>query len=194
MPAEDDLQLAWQAARDGHPGTRDALLTLAVAESDPAQCEWVERCWKRLVTTRSDHLYARFATRELALADARVVERLKRLRAVFPPTRVERLLQRAAVLRGTYTGRSISLAIVLEELLGPSEPRRQNPAAVSKAPLLAIESRSNAVKRPAQGGMERRENDGNDDTITSLYLAVLLAIAMLLASTIKASERESKAA
>jgi hypothetical protein len=196
MSVEDTLRLAWQAARDGRPGVRDALLTLAVAESGPAEPEWSKRCWKRLVTSRSDHLFSRFPNREQALADVRVAERLRLMRAVFPPIRVKRLLERAAVLRGTYTGRRISLAIVLEELLRPDEPRRAQPnEAAAKPPARPLENRPPSLMRAAaQAASERREAAERDETLSDFYLAVLLAIAMLLASTLKASDRENRAA
>jgi hypothetical protein len=201
MSAEDSLRLAWQAARDGRMGMRDALLTLAVAEKGPAEARWAARCWNLLVTTRADHLFARFATREQALADPRVAERLRLLRAVYPPTRVERLLDRAAMLRGTYTGRRVSLPVVIEELFGPQGPRRERSASTTqKAPGLPLESRPPLLKRPGpaptspQVTSDRRESAERDEALPAFYLAVLLAIAMLLATTLKASDRESKAA
>src|SRR5689334_8654303 len=104
MAAGDLLRLAWQAGRDARPGLRDALLTLAVAESGPAERSWADRCWKRLIANRSDDLVAAFPTWELARADERVRTRVARLRLMFPPARVGRLLQRSAVLTGTFTG------------------------------------------------------------------------------------------
>ena len=62
MAAEDLLRLAWEAEHDGRRALRDALLTLAVAESGPDDA-WAERCRARLVAERPDHFLGEFATR-----------------------------------------------------------------------------------------------------------------------------------
>jgi hypothetical protein len=193
MSVEDDLRLAWQAARDGRPGMRDSLLTLALAASGPGDVAWAERCWKRLVTDRSDHLFAGFSDLERALADERVATRLERLRALFHPRRVERLLGRADVLRGAFTGRRASLSILLEELLGPETPRRSRHADTpTPAPLLTL---GPAARRPAvSSGPNDLPGESDAEDLFTLYLTVLLAIAILLAGTLRVSDRGSQAA
>ena len=62
MPVDDLLRLAWQADRDGRPGTRDALLMLAIAESGPGEAVMAERCRRRLISRQPDHWLASFPT------------------------------------------------------------------------------------------------------------------------------------
>lgn len=181
MAAEDDLRLAWQAARDGRPGMRDVLLTLAVASQDAAGAPWADRCRRHLVRARPGHPFTKHATLAQALVDPDVIEKLRQLRELFPPTRVLRLLQRADVLRGTYTGRRVSATILVEELLGP-EP--------------ALRSRAQRPRQPRQPHvLPPRERDADSDgALASFYLTVLIAIAMLLACTLEASDHGSRAA
>jgi hypothetical protein len=60
--------------------------------------------------------------------------------------------------------------------------------------MLALGSSKRAPSAAPAPGSERRESAERDETLESFYLAVLLAIAMFLASQLKASDRESKAA
>ena len=55
---EDLLRLAWQADRDNKPGLRDAVLTLAAAESGSESVVLAERCRRLLVARRPDHWFA----------------------------------------------------------------------------------------------------------------------------------------
>jgi hypothetical protein len=168
---------------------------LALAESGSADAAWAARCWQRLLVQRSDHVFARFATLEQALADRRVASVLVRLRAVYPPARVQRLLERAAVLRGTYTGRRPSLEVVLEELLGPAESRPSRlPDASLPAPYLPLETQGVSSKRSAKAGAVPEHRESIDPEIHTMYLTVLLAIAMLLATTQRASGQGSNRA
>ncbi|HEV3165191.1 MAG TPA: hypothetical protein VGZ22_14285 [Isosphaeraceae bacterium] len=202
MAVEGELRLAWQAARDGRSGMRDALLTLAVADSGPADAVWADRAWKRLIAGRSDHLFARFASREQALAHPEVAARLSRIRAVFPPARVQRLLERAEVIRGTYTGRRTSLAVVVEELVGTDESlartQARPPIAATKASPVSLDPLgSRGAKLPAASTpatAQAKTDDTEAGVLLTLYLTVLLAIAILLASTLKATEHGTKAA
>ncbi len=164
MAAEDVLRLAWQADRDGRPGMRDALLTLAVAESGPDGAVAAERCRRKLVAGRPDHWFAPFPTLGQALANARVARALDRLRATFPEARVRRLLMRGDVRRGPYRGRP-SLSLILDDLLGPG------PGAVQEPPL-----------------------PDDHAELFRFYLNVLLAIAFLLASVVSPSAKDTKAA
>jgi hypothetical protein len=206
MAAVDLLRLAWQAARDARPGLRDALLTLALAESGPADRPWAERCWARLLANRSDDLMAAFPTWEIARRDDRVAARVAKLRIMFPPARVQRLLQRGNVLRGTYTGRRTTMATLLDDLLGPPGHGVSRTAVTPSSPRVALVSRERASDKPQAISADRRSHqaqsfplsarDGleKDNSVYLFYLTVLLAIAMFLASTDDVSGRDSKAA
>jgi hypothetical protein len=147
------------------------------------------------LTLRADHIYARFPTLEKALADERVAGVVVRLRAVYPPMRVQRLLERAAVLRGTYTGRKPSLPVLLDELLGTEESRpRRLPDASLPAPYLPREAQGAVSKRSAKAAVAAESREPLDPDIHTFYLTVLLAIAMLLATTQRASGQGSNRA
>lgn len=180
MTAEDDLRLAWQAARDGRPGMRDVLLTLAVAAPDAAGAPWAERCRLHLVRERPGHPFVKHATLTEALANCAVIDKIRELRELFPHRRVQRLLQRADVLRGTYTGRKSSLGLLVEEMLGPY-------------PTVRKRSRPRPASEPLVLPAADREEESERSLVT-FYLTVLIAIAMLLACTLEASDRGSKAA
>ncbi|MBX6316062.1 MAG: hypothetical protein IRY99_24590, partial [Isosphaeraceae bacterium] len=156
--AEDDLRLAWQAARDGHKGRRDILLTLAAAAGGTACAPWARRARDWLVAARPDHPFARTPTLEQARGDPRVVALLIRLRKIYPPPRVRWLLLRSAASRGPYTGRSIALSAILDDLFGapPPRPRRRSRSgAASRSPgdrprpTLGTVIRSQGDHRPA---------------------------------------------
>jgi hypothetical protein len=166
MAAEDVWRLAWQADRDGRPGMRDALLTLAVAESGPDVAVAAERCRRKLIAGRPDHWFAPFPTLGQALANDRVARALDRLRATFPEARVRRLLMRGDVRRGPYRAGRPSLSLILDDLLGPLPGASQGPA------------------------IPEDDRDG----LVNFYLRVLLAIAILLATVVSPSAKDSKAA
>lgn len=201
MAAVDLLRLAWQAARDARPGLRDALLTLALAESGPNDRSWADRCWKRLIANRSDDLIAAYPSWEFARRDERIAARVAKLRLMFPPARVQRLLERGAVLRGAYTGRRPRMSILLDDLLGQQEPsaahssQRMRPA--TKPLTSANERRATGAPAltlgPRESGLGTEPTEG-DNSVYLFYLTVLLAIALLLASTEQVSDRGSKAA
>lgn len=149
MSAEDDLRLAWQADRDGRPGRRDALLTLAVAQV-PAHTPWVARCRDRLVENRPDHIFARFSSVPEALGHPKVRQALKKLRALYPPAKVANLVRRDEVRRGPWTGRRPALAVVINDLFArrrgriePGEPTRVQPKRPRPA-VLGSEARARA--------------------------------------------------
>ncbi len=116
MAIEDLLRLAWRADGDGKPGLRDALLTLAVVDSGTENAVLAERCRRLLIARRPEHWFATSPTLGQALAHTKVANAVERLRLTFPPVRVERLLVRYSVLSGPYTGRTASLAQVLDDL------------------------------------------------------------------------------
>jgi hypothetical protein len=165
MAAEDVLRLAWQADRDGRPGMRDALLTLAVAESGPDDAVAAERCRRKLIAGRPDHWFAPFPTLGQALADDRVARALDRLRTTFPEARVRWLLMRGDVRRGPYR-RHPPLSRVLDDLLGPG---------------------------PGVSSVPPRSDPDHADLI-HFYLNVLLAIAVLLAAVVSPAATDTKAA
>jgi hypothetical protein len=174
---EDLLRLAWQMGAEGKPGLRDALMTLVVAESGPGEAVLAERCRRLLVARQPDHWFATTATLGQALVHPKVSGALAKLRAMFPPVRVQRLLLRFDAAHGPFTGGPTPLERVLQGLsLVPEKP-------------------SAAVSEPAEpvGGADRRPPSPRalrfpgaatpadpDGSIGALYFAVLLAMAVLL--------------
>ena len=129
---------------------------------------------------------------ERTLADPRVVEAIHKLRGQYPPGRVGWLRFRSEVAEGADTGDHAPLAAVIDVLAGPAaeaEVRRDAPESV-RGPL----ARSRVEAAVAIGAMpvgpirgpsldaDGPDTAGDEDESASLYLAVLLAIAMLLAS------------
>lgn len=123
---EDLLRLAWRANADGRAGMRDALLTLAVAESGADDAVLAERCRKLLVAHRPDHCFAGPMPIGHALARPKVAETLRKLRFMYPPVRVRHLLLRGGAAGGPYTSPDLPLWRVLEDLA----PDRKSAAAV----------------------------------------------------------------
>ena len=178
---EDLLRLAWQVGSEGKPGTRDALMTLAVVESGPAEAVLADRCRRLLVARQPGHWFASMATVGQALTHPRVAGGLTKLRAMFPPVRVQRLLLRFDAAHGPFTGRPMPFGHVLRGLsLAPDAP----PAAASRpAGPVRDQSRPRPVARalPFPGVANPADPDGS---IGALYLAVLLTLAVLLNSVI----------
>lgn len=117
MSAGDLLRLAWEADHDGRTHLRDAVLTLAVTESEPGD-HWAEHCRNRLVVERPDHFLCHFPDVRQALEDDRVIEARERLRLKYPEARVQWLLLRARARRGPFLGRVESLDAMIEDLAG----------------------------------------------------------------------------
>ena len=203
MDAGDALRLAWEAEHDGRARLRDALLTLAVAESGPGDA-WAERCRSRLVGDRPDHFFARFATVAQALEDPRVVDARDRLRQKYPEARVQWLLLKARAARGPYLGRPESLDAMVEDLAGPSaevENVRLDAAQASRGPIQrqrasrplafalsyppmpsAFEPASDLDDEPAVPDPDGPTDDPANREFATYYQSVFLAIAFLLAS------------
>lgn len=167
---EDLLRLAWQVGGEGKPGTRDALLTLAVAESGAGDAVLAERCRRLLVARQPGHWFASTATVGQALTHPRIAGALTKLKAMFPPVRVQRLLLQFDAAHGPYTGGPTPLVRVLQGLsLAPEE----SPV----APVRTAAPRSQPRALPFPGAATPADPDG---AIGALYLAVLLALAVLL--------------
>lgn len=162
MATENDLRLAWQAERDGRLGTRDVLITLAILASRPGE-RWAESARRLLVASRPRHWLAGYANLDAARTDPRVVAAGARLRATFPPARVERMLLRSAALTGTYTGRNVPLRLIIRELLGPDS-------------LIGTRAASRSPARdPGRSGVVVRVPDALGPLV-GLYLTVSLAL------------------
>jgi hypothetical protein len=175
---EDLLRLAWQVGSEGKPGMRDALMTLAVAESGPADAVLADRCRRLLVARQPGHWFASMATVGQALTHPKVAGALTKLRAMFPPVRVQRLLLRFDAAHGPFTGRPMPFGHVLQSLsLAPDEPGR----AQSRPRLVARALPFPGVATPADP----------DGSIGALYLAVLLTLAVLLNSVIAQQPADS---
>jgi hypothetical protein len=157
------------------------------------------------------------------LADSRVAQAVKQLQSIYPPARVEWLLLQGDARRGQYTGQHQSLTSIFEDLIGVSpEPRipyepqalevpnldqASAPNPVSLAPS-AIPTVAEAVEdlttarddqHPALpfASANPASTTGSQDELTALvsfYLAVLLAIAILIHCVTKSSAQDTKAA
>jgi hypothetical protein len=177
MAADEVLRLAWFADRDGRAGRRDALVTLALTVGAAENAAWTERARAWLIARRPDHVFAAFPTIEAALANEQVAEALMRLGRIYPPGRVRWLLQRAAVRQGPYTGRRESLAIVLDDLF---RSRKQ--------------AGDHSGRGAASDGSTPPLSDETRAELTTFYLTVLLAIAVLLDSVLRRPGQGNKAA
>ena len=210
MDVGDLLRLAWEAEHDGRSRLRDALMTLALADSRPGDA-WAEPCRSRLLVDRPDHFFGRFETVAQAFEDIRVIEAMERLRLKFPEARVQWLLLKARAARGPYLGRAESLDAMLEDLAGTTseaENVRRDPAQPSRGPIqLQRASRplayALALPSSVPSGLEempirssRRTSPGREEVVPEppiedlslYYLTVLLAIAFLLATVQEAGE------
>jgi hypothetical protein len=178
---EDLLRLAWQVGSEGKPGMRDALMTLAVAESGPADAVLADRCRRLLVARQPGHWFASVPTLGQALTHPKVAGALAKLRAMFPPVRVQRLLLRFDTAHGPFTGHPTPFGQVLQDLsLAPDDL----PGAASRpAGPVRDPSRPRPAARalPFPGVATPADPDGS---IGALYLAVLLALAVLLDSVL----------
>jgi hypothetical protein len=185
---EDLLRLAWQAAANGHPNTRNALLTLAVAESGTDDAVLGERCRRVLVAIRPGHWFDTPAPLTQMLDRPRVASGLADLRAMFPPVRVRHLLLRCAAQRGPCAGRPPSVNQLLRDLTpSAARPSPTLPRPVPAEPAFALPF-------PAASPADPASPASADPAVVALYLSVLLAMAALLQSVIAPASRDSKAA
>jgi hypothetical protein len=195
MAIDDFLRVAWWAQGEGRGPLREAMLTLAVAEGTHGE-GWAERCRARLLAERPGHFLGADPSLERTLADPRVVEAIRKLRGQYPPGRVGWLRFRSEVAEGHYTGENAPLAAIIDALAGPAaeaDVRRdaaeavRGPLARSRAEVtVAIGAtpagpiRGASFDADVSASADGPETAGDEDS--GLYLAVLLAIAMLLAS------------
>lgn len=172
MAAEEYLRLAWFADREGRQGMRDALLTLAVAESGPDDAVLAERCRRRLVAGRPDHWFASFPTLGEALNHPRVVEALGEIRKVYPNVRVRHVLLRHEATRGPYTQRPRPLSRIVDDLVGSERRRRRS----QTAPLVPFPKDSASAAE-----------------VATFYLTVLVAIAVFMELALNPAAEEKAA-
>ncbi len=175
---EDLVRLAWEADQEGRLSMRDALLTLTVTEGSRGLGGAVlgERFRRHLIAQRPDHWLASFPTVGQALGHPRVAAAVDRLRASYPAVRVQRLLLRAEAGRGPFRHPNRSLQRVIDDLLGNT----QSVGATTSAALPFTNASGSNEPIPAE--------------FLTYYLSVLLAIAILLASVLPASNQETRAA
>jgi hypothetical protein len=179
---EDLLQLAWQSDVEGRPGTRDALLTLAVAEGGVEDIVLAEKCRRLLVARRPGHFFATPAPLSQALDHPQVMETIDKLRKMFPPVRVRHMLMRGAAQRGPFTGGAIAPTLLLLDLApSPTPPPphiRPRPEAAVPPPL------------PFPPPILAEPDDANDPSrLVALYWSVLVAMALLLKTVIEPGTR-----
>jgi hypothetical protein len=180
---EELLQLAWQSDVEGRPGTRDALLTLAVAEGGVDDIVLAEQCRRVLVARRPGHFFATPAPLSQSLDRPQVVDTIDKLRNMFPPVRVRHMLMRGAAQRGPFTGGAIAPTLLLLDL-APSptpppphiRPRVQEPTPRPLPFLPPI--------------LSQAEEDDEPSNLVAMYWSVLLAMALLLKTVIEPRERE----
>jgi hypothetical protein len=185
---EDLVRLASWADNEGRSGTRDALLTLAVAEGIADEPALAERCRLLLSTRTPDHWFGTSDRQSEALKTPRVAEALSKLRAMFPPVRVQHLLLRADAERGPYTGQAVSLARLFKKLTmipPPSVPNTPLP------PLARRDLRTRSLPFPVPIEVKPVDPDGK---IVALYWSVLVAMAALLNTVLEPAARDTRAA
>jgi hypothetical protein len=215
MAVDDLLHMAWHAQRDGRRPLREAMLTLAIGASDPGDV-WAERCRARLLTERPGHFLGAQPTLSATLADQRVAAALNKLRGQYPPGRVSWLRFRAELEAGPYSGEVEPLAKVLDTLIGPpaeADVRRDAPE-LARGPLatararVAVAARDSFAWSAAEEGetgefcvdppSEESSFDAADsrdnEAFAGFYMAVLLAIALLMAAVERERDNGRRAA
>ena len=163
------IRLAWQSEVEGKPGTRDALLTLAVAEGGVDELVLAEKARRVLVSNRPDHWFASPVPMSQWMDNPQVVSTLSKLRTMFPPVRVRHMLMRGDAQRGPFSGRVDSPSTLLLDLVpGPTPPRPHIKPKASKATV------SPTAKRPEMSAQSSQQD------LVALYWSVLLAMAVLM--------------
>ena len=199
--------MAWIAERAGRFGTRDVLLTLAIASSAPED-DWTLIAWLRLLEATPNHFFAIYPSLSVALDNPGVARSLNKLRQSFPPSRIEHLLARAAVSSGPYYGCAIPLRIVIDDLVGSrtmlhakpngsqrpsSQPKRHDS---SKQTVVAArqEMKTSSDSVRTRSRVESMQSQ-RDELIPALYMSVLLGLAIIFVSSLTEKDlKESRAA
>jgi hypothetical protein len=197
MSAAEILRLAWHVDHEGREVLRDALLTLAVAESGPDEAVSAERCRRLLIARRPDHWLAQFPTLGQALSHPRVAEAVDRLRKSFPMVRVRWMLLRAEASRGPYTGRSRPIAQVVDDLLGRSAEVRDMLGDGLMPPSEGGTPHPRAEEPAALPFPRPSEPPDRPDPLADLHLfywTILMAMAILVASVLSPAAQDHKAA
>jgi hypothetical protein len=215
MAVDDLLHVAWHAQRDGRRPLREAMLTLAIGASDPGDV-WAERCRARLLTERPGHFLGAQPTLGATLADPRVAGALNKLRGQYPPGRVSWLRFRAEIEAGAFTGESQPLARVVDALIGPpaeADVRRDAPE-LARGPLATARARVAVAAQSSFAWNVAGEGDAGEywaeppseescfdmadskdnEAFAGFYMAVLLAIALLLATVERERDNNRRAA
>jgi hypothetical protein len=185
---EGALRLAWQAHRDGQPGRRDALLTLALASENTVDEDWVERCHQRLITWRPDHRFAGFGSLKQALEHPQVEAAIAGLRQTYSSGRIKFLLLRTAVRRGPFRRVEPPLSLLLEDMFGPTSlPRGLRADAPSALPSPALNTvRAGVTVRAKVTHSDRAKSAQLPDKVhrlqddSPMMIASLLLIGMRL--------------
>jgi hypothetical protein len=215
MAVDDLLQLAWHAHCDGRRPLREAMLTLAIGASDPGDV-WAERCRARLLSERPGHFLGAQPTLTATLADPRVAGALNKLRGQYPPGRVSWLRFRAELEAGPFTGEVQPLAKVVDALIGPPAEAdvRRDAAEVARGPLatararVAVAAQSSfawnvagegdtgeyCVEPPSEESCFDMADSKDNEAFAGFYMAVLLAIALLLATVERERDNNRRAA
>ena len=165
------------------------MLTLAVAESGPGDAVLAERCRRLLVARQPNHWFATTATIGQALANEDVARVMARLRTMFPAARVQRSLLRGAVQRGPFTGRTRARSPACSKTSAwppnawPDSATRTRRRARSQALLFPSPATApdDALEPPPLDAAV----DG--ESLAPLYLAILLAMAVLIQSVLEQS-------
>ena len=167
------IRLAWQSEVEGKPGTRDALLTLAVAVGGVDELVLAEKARRVLVSNRPDHWFASPVPMSQWMDNPQVVSTISKLRTMFPPVRVRHMLMRGDAQRGPFSGRVASPSTLLLDLVpGPTPPRPHIKPKASKATV------SPTAKRPEMPTQSQQD-------LVALYWSVLLAMAVLMKCVIE---------
>lgn len=166
---EELLRLAWQSDLEGRPGTRDALLTLAVAEGGVEDIVLAEKCRRVLVARRPDHFFAAPAPLSQSLIRPQVAATIDKLRAMFPAVRVRHMLMRGAAQRGPFTGRSTAPTLLLLDLAPSPTP-----------PPPHIRPRVEPPLPPPLLSENDRDAEDSSRDLVALYWSVLASMALLL--------------
>jgi len=172
---EDLVRLAWQSEVEGKPGTRDALLTLAVAESGVEDLVLAEKARRVLVMRRPDHWFASPVPMSQWMDNPEVINVLGKLRTMFPRVRVRHLLMRGDAQRGPYSGRVASPSQLLLDLVPAPTPPKPHIKAI--APV---------AKLPEASATPQEE-------MLAFYWSILLAMAVTMKIALDSASVDEKA-